>query len=150
MSLQYKISRKSVEWDQRPTDGRTDVTKLIGAFTEYAKAPKKWNNCVNCWRSSDFQTQSLYILAFKQCSFSSHCALCAECEHSGTLSYCRVVFGRFQVRILARKPAALTAASMFVIRLWSIGRNRTSQTLVNTIKTSTMTLPRLMILTFLL
>ena len=41
---QYKISRKYVQWEPSRymgTDGRTDMTKLIEVFREFAAAPKK-------------------------------------------------------------------------------------------------------------
>jgi len=39
----YQISRKSVRWDpscSMSTDRRTDMTKLIVAFRDFANAPK--------------------------------------------------------------------------------------------------------------
>jgi len=41
--IQYQISRKSVRWEpscSMRTDGRTDMTKLIVAFRNYANEPK--------------------------------------------------------------------------------------------------------------
>ena len=42
--LKYQISSKFVQWEpscSMRTDGRTDMTKLIGAFRNLANAPKK-------------------------------------------------------------------------------------------------------------
>ena len=42
--FKYKISRKSVQWEPScfmRADGRTDMTKLIVAFLNFANAPKK-------------------------------------------------------------------------------------------------------------
>ena len=41
--LRYQVSWKSVQWEQscsKRTDGRTDMTKLIAAFRNFANAPK--------------------------------------------------------------------------------------------------------------
>ena len=52
----YQISLKSVQWKpsfSMRTDGRRDVTKLIVAFRNFAKAPKNglWLNFI-LWISS--------------------------------------------------------------------------------------------------
>ena len=41
--LKYQISWKSVEWESScfPTDGRTDITNIIVAFSKFANAPEK-------------------------------------------------------------------------------------------------------------
>jgi hypothetical protein len=43
--LKYQIPLKSVLWEPScsvQTDGRMDMTKLIVAFRNFAKAPNKW------------------------------------------------------------------------------------------------------------
>jgi hypothetical protein len=43
-SLKYEVSLKSVKWEPSyvmPTEGQTDMTKLIVAFRNFANAPKK-------------------------------------------------------------------------------------------------------------
>ena len=50
--LKHKISRKSVQWEPNcsmQTDGRTENTKLILAFRNFANAPK---NCTFCPHSA--------------------------------------------------------------------------------------------------
>jgi len=49
-SKNAQTSLKSVEWEPScsvRTDGRTDMTKQIVAFRNFAKAPKKCNNLLN-------------------------------------------------------------------------------------------------------
>jgi hypothetical protein len=40
--LKYQISWNSVRWEQMRTNGRTDMTKLIVAFRNFANTPKKF------------------------------------------------------------------------------------------------------------
>jgi hypothetical protein len=51
--LKYQISWKSVQWEpicSMRTDGQSDMTKLIGTFRNFVKAPKKHNinNMAQC------------------------------------------------------------------------------------------------------
>ena len=36
-----QISRNSLQWDRADTCGKTDMTKVIGVFREYAKEPNE-------------------------------------------------------------------------------------------------------------
>ena len=61
-STQYKISWKSVQWEQSCsmwTDGQTDMMKLIFAFHNFLNAPKNHNGALGIWRPS-----SLFSLSF--------------------------------------------------------------------------------------
>ena len=50
-NFKYQISLKSVQWEPRQTDRRTDKTKLSVAFQNFAVAPKNWHkNIYNYWQ----------------------------------------------------------------------------------------------------
>ena len=56
--LTYQISWKSVQWEpsfSTRNDGRTDMTKLIVAFRNFANAPKDPRNTT--FKNASFQTQ---------------------------------------------------------------------------------------------
>jgi hypothetical protein len=80
--LKYQISWKSVQWKpscSMGTDERTDMTKLIFAFRNSAKAPKKikhtWNSCYGwaygaewrnftpCGHATKFNSNQIFSLA---------------------------------------------------------------------------------------
>ena len=60
----YHISQKSVQWEPRCPCGRTEMTKIMVGFRNFAKAPKiaqeliynlyKWNLCLNRLRTNYF------------------------------------------------------------------------------------------------
>jgi hypothetical protein len=59
--VKYQISRKSVQWEQNCSmreDGRTDMTKLIVAFRNFANFPKnayQLNHAVNTYCSEGWR-----------------------------------------------------------------------------------------------
>jgi len=61
VSPQYQISQKFVQWEPcwyMPTDGRTDMTKLIHTFGDYANVPKMVGKaasvCTHFWKVDRF------------------------------------------------------------------------------------------------
>jgi hypothetical protein len=81
-SLEYQISRKSVQWKQRccvRRDGRTDMTKVIGAARYYANAPNE-SKIVACLRGSQWTTKQILLQYLLSCD-SVH-MLCAVHRNS--------------------------------------------------------------------
>jgi len=58
----YQISSKSFQWAPRYSCGRTDMMKIIRAFHDYTKAPKKNALCGDGVRPSVCDTVSATIM----------------------------------------------------------------------------------------
>jgi len=76
----YGHSSSASRADIWQTNGWTDVTKLVGAFREYAKAPKNLSRSaeiVECPATSGFRTFLVWHLNTVCFPFPARCVLCA-------------------------------------------------------------------------
>jgi hypothetical protein len=89
-SLEYQISSTSVQWQPSSmradgrTDGRTDMTKLIVTFRNFAKAPKNAQNASVFVYPYIFQTLSSIsgeILRFRRLNVLQQIHTCSKIHY---------------------------------------------------------------------